>query len=66
MTCACVQVRSARLQELRAQKEYEELRQCTFTPEVHAGPPPAPVSGALALCPPHPQADGSLASWLLA
>jgi hypothetical protein len=34
---------NARLQELRAQREYEELRECTFTPEVNKGPPPMPV-----------------------
>lgn len=40
-----LQSRSAKLQEMRAQKEYEELRECTFTPEVNQGPPPVPVGG---------------------
>ncbi len=38
--CVCVsQERAAKLQEARALKVYEELRDCTFTPEVNKGKP---------------------------
>ncbi|KAF5837104.1 hypothetical protein DUNSADRAFT_4827 [Dunaliella salina] len=37
-----VKMRNARLQEAQAQREYEELKECTFTPEVNKGPPPMP------------------------
>lgn len=51
-SCPCrasaAQVRSARLQEARAQREYEEMKECTFTPEVNKGPPPKPVGAGLA------------------